>query len=211
MEDLSLAEMEQFALERVRIHWREHFFTDPDVSVTLDAISRKAVLRLAATIYAEKHDSVEKVYFSKPKTWWDAFKEEFFPAWLLKRYPARYETIEKQVNVRQTAYYPKLPLALEPGPVCFHTRAEVGPTIRIETLPEMNLVSFIRDVGYGAKRIEMHPAAINSLYREMERISDCAGAHGGYRWPGPIIVFGCRIEANKNIPTTEVRIWECIP
>lgn len=31
---------------------------------------------------------------SAPKTWWDHFKQDKFPKWLLKRFPAKYENIE---------------------------------------------------------------------------------------------------------------------
>ena len=44
-----------------------------------------------------------------PETWWHAFKEQYFPAWLKKRYPIKYKT--KSETVTFTAYnlYPKFP------------------------------------------------------------------------------------------------------
>lgn len=40
-----------------------------------------------------------------PANWWEAFKERWFPAWLKKRYPVRYEGIEWDCRF----VYPSLP------------------------------------------------------------------------------------------------------
>ena len=44
-----------------------------------------------------------------PETWWHAFKEQYFPAWLKKKYPVRYK--KKAETVTFTAYnlYPQFP------------------------------------------------------------------------------------------------------
>ena len=33
-----------------------------------------------------------------PETWWDAFKERYYPAWLLKQFPVKYRKIETIVQ-----------------------------------------------------------------------------------------------------------------
>lgn len=35
-----------------------------------------------------------KVYRQWPADWWQAFKERWFPNWVLRRWPVRYETID---------------------------------------------------------------------------------------------------------------------
>ena len=44
-----------------------------------------------------------------PETWWQSFKEQYFPAWIKKKYPVRYK--KKSETVTFTAYnlYPKYP------------------------------------------------------------------------------------------------------
>jgi len=44
--------------------------------------------------------------YSRPKTWWDAFKEEYFPPWALKRWPVIFVTTTIEARV----LYPDLRL-----------------------------------------------------------------------------------------------------
>ena len=59
----------------------------------------------AENLKEEKHT----VTVNYPATWWHAFKEQYFSAWLKKRYPIKYKT--KSETVTFTAYnlYPKFP------------------------------------------------------------------------------------------------------
>ena len=47
-----------------------------------------------------------------PGTWWQAFKEQYFPAWLKNKYPIQYK--RKAETVTCTAYnlYPTLPISI---------------------------------------------------------------------------------------------------
>lgn len=42
-----------------------------------------------------------------PATWWDAFKAAHFPAWLLARYPVKFEIKSETVLFTQKAVYPE--------------------------------------------------------------------------------------------------------
>ena len=52
---------------------------------------------------------LEAHIFSYPETWWDAFKDRWFPNWLERRFPAR--MVEKNVhfNVLYPNFKPVLP------------------------------------------------------------------------------------------------------
>lgn len=40
-------------------------------------------------------DDVEILY---PADWWQAFKGRYFPHWLLKRYPVKYNTVQTTIR-----------------------------------------------------------------------------------------------------------------
>jgi len=42
---------------------------------------------LRAFILGKKVEEIPKEWFEYPRDWWHAFKERFFPKWLLKRFP----------------------------------------------------------------------------------------------------------------------------
>lgn len=47
--------------------------------------------------------------FKKPKTWWQHFKQENFPSWLLRRYPVEYsfQTEKKTVEFDRAFIFPE--------------------------------------------------------------------------------------------------------
>lgn len=87
-------------------------------SVTLEKMGIGFELKIAREIVSEldryvgykirayvwSQDAGKKVTFKYPSDWWQAFKERWFPAWLLKRYPIFYTVQEFQVK----ATYPDL-------------------------------------------------------------------------------------------------------
>ncbi len=54
--------------------------------------------------YVWSQDAGKKVTFKYPSDWWEAFKERWFSAWLLEKYPVKYTHKEFQVK----ATYPDL-------------------------------------------------------------------------------------------------------
>ncbi len=51
-----------------------------------------------------------KAVFKYPLDWWQAFKKQWFPRWLLKKFPVMYRTIEFDAK----AYYPDFKPSLPP-------------------------------------------------------------------------------------------------
>jgi hypothetical protein len=57
------------------------------------------------------------IYEAWPATWWDAFKERWFPRWLRKRYPVRF----KSIHVEKYGVYPEIPKPADDGTyLCIH-------------------------------------------------------------------------------------------
>lgn len=46
------------------------------------------------------------VYYSEAKTWWDMFKETYFPTWLKAKFPPKYE--QRKIDV--VPYFPDMKL-----------------------------------------------------------------------------------------------------
>lgn len=89
-----LGDAEPIALSNLEL---EHYFNE-----VLDAM----VLRLNAYLASEK---LQHIVVRYPKDWWQAFKERFFPKWLLRRFPVQYH--EEHYEVR--AFYPYVSLPNE--------------------------------------------------------------------------------------------------
>ncbi len=62
-------------------------------------------------MYGEKVQKCVTVEFSakQPKTWWQHFKQENFPAWLLRKFPVQYsfQTEKKTVEFDRTFVFPE--------------------------------------------------------------------------------------------------------
>jgi hypothetical protein len=48
-------------------------------------------LKVSLSYQFYQKDAIPPVRY--PKDWWEAFKERWFPKWLLERYPAQYNTV----------------------------------------------------------------------------------------------------------------------
>ena len=90
-------------------HAIESFKLDSNYSPILRAF----VYRLHTMIPAENmKEEIHVVSVEYPDGWWNAFKEQYFPKYILKRFPVKYAT--KRDTVKFTAYmlYPRLPRVL---------------------------------------------------------------------------------------------------
>lgn len=62
--------------------------------------------------YVMKEDLKEQTYefrLTYPKTWWDGFKEQYFPIWLENIFPVKYTTHKEKVKFSAYEVYPNLP------------------------------------------------------------------------------------------------------
>ena len=73
--------------------------------------------RMKAYVLAEEVENrtlVSSFEVKVPLTWWDFFKQERFPNWLLNRFPAKQRIIKKKKTVKFTKYatYPKATMTI---------------------------------------------------------------------------------------------------
>lgn len=95
------AESITLQVRRLSLHKR---ITVEEAKVYLerDICANDLVLVLEAKVYSSLPEAVEHRY---PTTWWDAFKERWFPRWARVRWPASWTV----VRMERGAYYPTIP------------------------------------------------------------------------------------------------------
>ena len=91
------------------------FYVNPRDFAALSFDVRQAfgqyVVRIQREMYGEKVQKSVMVEFlaKQPKTWWQHFKQENFPAWLLRKFPVQYsfQTEKKTVEFDRTFVFPE--------------------------------------------------------------------------------------------------------
>ena len=64
------------------------------------------LIQLQTSVYQEDLSSVETLVVRTPKTWFDHFKQDHFPKWLLEKYPVKYNTETKTIDLTFSVRYP---------------------------------------------------------------------------------------------------------
>lgn len=74
-----------------------------------DMLLNSMIYELRALVSAEKLQETKHTFTAEwPTTWWDAFKLEKFPSWLLKLFPANMKAKNETVEWERYAIYPKM-------------------------------------------------------------------------------------------------------
>lgn len=75
-----------------------------------DELLNRIIYSIRALIPAEDMKEAEHVVCVKcPDGWWNAFKEQYFPIWLVEHYPIKYVTKKERVTFTAYNLYPKFP------------------------------------------------------------------------------------------------------
>ena len=82
-------------------------FLNAGVEFVQDVLTDRIKIAIRGFVWAEK-ESVRQQDIKYPRDWWQAFKERWFPAWLLRKYPVDYHHIT--IDVR--AIYPDFKQAM---------------------------------------------------------------------------------------------------
>lgn len=93
------------------------FLTDfPQMSHSLEIVVRDVAERMGKELVAmvnlpEEHLKTVEDYatFQTPKTWFQHFKNDHFPLWLLRKFPVKYHEEKIKVVLKVGAVYPQLP------------------------------------------------------------------------------------------------------
>lgn len=89
---------------------------------------RQLTVAIRGFVWAEK-DALKHQEIKYPYDWWQAFKERWFPAWLLKRYPVQYHVVVLDVR----ALYPEIKFKMpEKNPVLMVQRSDYDLPLRYD-------------------------------------------------------------------------------
>lgn len=88
----------------------EHAIKNMDLRALRDDMTDSIIFSLRTNIATEQLSEREKtVTFKYPSSWWQQFKMQKFPAWLLKKYPVQYKKTSQKIRFEEIALYPMLP------------------------------------------------------------------------------------------------------
>jgi hypothetical protein len=71
-----------------------------------DHIAGQVVCQLLHSVYGQKRPF--DFDYTYPATWWEHFKQDCFPKWLLRRYPPKMKT--KRISYDAYALFPEIPV-----------------------------------------------------------------------------------------------------
>lgn len=112
-------EFTQVVLEKIRVHCRRDFSELFASTMSFDKVTQIAAdevyFELRGFIYGEKvHLETQEVVFYEPLSWWQHFKKDCFPKWLLSKFPIKEIKKSMFVRMKQIEAYPKLEMTLDP-------------------------------------------------------------------------------------------------
>jgi hypothetical protein len=89
---LSDEQVTQIVLERVKKHFGHRIsIRDLEIRQHYDYIADEIVLMMKHQMLGTRR--TEKKTYAHPDSWWQWFKQDTFPRWLLKKYPVRMKTV----------------------------------------------------------------------------------------------------------------------
>jgi hypothetical protein len=125
-------------LEKIRRNYQNVVGSHILESMKLDFFPHEVehlIMRLSHELLAEPLESDEdevvlsdelELTVSYPSTWWQAFKERYFPMWLRSKFPIAYKEVTKTKRVFQKAQikvhavYPKAPVIIREQSFVMH-------------------------------------------------------------------------------------------
>ena len=84
------------------------FMAKVDISIYSEFLADEIYLRVKGFVWAEA-ENVQHQEIKYPCDWWQAFKEKWFPVWILRHYPVTY----KKVVIDVKAIYPEFKQAID--------------------------------------------------------------------------------------------------
>lgn len=93
-----------------------HVLVSMKVEEYFDEIIQGIVYGLEAEVMAEKLQE-DHIYVTMdiPKSWWQYFKKDYFPGWLLQKFSVKFNTLNKKVIFKRYATYPQLARVFSPN------------------------------------------------------------------------------------------------
>ncbi len=73
-----------------------------------DFVADRIIYKIRGYLMGEKLREEKSILeVSYPCSCWQMFKKQYFPKWLLKKFPVKYETVRKKVEFKVYELYPK--------------------------------------------------------------------------------------------------------
>jgi len=94
---------------RVRLHKRfgRYSFRSIDVRVLAGSIVDETVFEVNMKILGQSNIQKYDVLYEFPKNWWEHLKHQYFPDWLLKKFPVKVKIHTRTVEFDHKALVPK--------------------------------------------------------------------------------------------------------
>ena len=122
--------LEKIVLERVKmglgVRMSGHALEKADVNLIALELNKGIEAYFTTELLAETVGEYSKVvYFRCPRNWFQMFKMQYFPAWLLRAFPIKMKLQEETVVFTVKAVYPKLPTVVNNvGPIFYQHELE---------------------------------------------------------------------------------------
>ncbi len=121
MDPTEARDFERVTLEKLRIGLRQYMSPEVMAELSIDAssdlIAGQMVTALRGFVWSNQIH-VERQTTAVPATWWDHFKDTFFPDWLRRRMPIRTQTITTETKFIHTC--PHLNISGDPNDRMMH-------------------------------------------------------------------------------------------
>jgi|ADurb_Leu_01_Slu_FD_contig_123_2171_length_7429_multi_3_in_2_out_0_8 hypothetical protein len=94
---------------RIRLHKRvgKYTFRSINVNVLAGSIVDEAVFEVTMKILGQSNIRKYEVLYEFPKNWWEHLKHQYFPDWLLKKFPVKVKVHTRTVEFDHKALVPK--------------------------------------------------------------------------------------------------------
>lgn len=104
-------EVQTISVDKIRFALAQRisgsFIEDFGLDLAVDRIGSEMQARLTWFMAGKVQPEILE-YYEHPETWWDGFKKEHFPKWLLKKYPVKMKRVAIKIN--ETRVCPHLPV-----------------------------------------------------------------------------------------------------
>lgn len=96
-EPIKVADFRRIAAEKVSLHFYHRtgihdLLNRAEFDIAIDRAAMYLIVKMNTHLLAMPRERID-IEERWPSDWWQAFKDRWFPAWALKRWPVQYKTI----------------------------------------------------------------------------------------------------------------------
>lgn len=109
----SIDNVEEILLKKCQMVFEQYLSPKQVEQIILqppEQVYGKLLFRIEREFFGERKQEEVEVQFQFPASWWQHFKQRWFPDWLLKRYPIVMKNHVGKYRVDAQFYFPDLPI-----------------------------------------------------------------------------------------------------